>query len=183
MYSHALNTDCIWLPDENDTILFLTWLNWRKPFVLGTKDRSSVIHIKKKTHRSQKEEKRHILVRHTDGTVTISIIFFVGVYWAHGYRAHRGPCTYNLSTQFRVLVWKNNLLHFLLIGFLLIGFKVHEIMRFYFQNTEPPFRRPRLILLLYLMNTSYQHNSILFLAKKKTCLCSRNISNSSVSTV
>ena len=34
-------------------------------------------------------------------------------------------------------------------------------------KTQPPFRRPRQILLLYLMNTSYQHDAIFFGKKEK----------------
>ena len=102
----------LWIPIAFDYLRkmsvwhhLVSWLNWRKPFVLGTKDRSSVIHIKKKTP-PQKEGKKN------PGKA----------YWWKGHlNTHLGSIFF---------YW-------------LVSTQVHEIMRFCFQNTEPPYRRPQ----------------------------------------
>ena len=125
----------LWIPIAFDYLRkmsvwhhLVSWLNWRKPFVLGTKDRSSVIHIKKKTP-PQKEGKKN------PGKA----------YW-----------------------WKGHLSTHLGSIFSIDWFQLKFMRQWDFvSKTQPPFRRPRQILLLYLMNTSYQHDAIFFGKKEK----------------
>ena len=124
----------LWIPIAFDYLRkmsvwhhLVSWLNWRKPFVLGTKDRSSVIHIKKKTP-PQKEGKKN------PGKA----------YW-----------------------WKGHLNTHLGSIFSIDWFQLKFMRQWDFvsKTQNPRIGDPRLILLIYLMNISYQHNAI-FLAKK-----------------